>query len=250
MPPHSTPTPQQVAAFEASVRNTVFHRQSVLLADDLFLVAVDYRPGRGYGSLVVEPSVLGFGLAGALICEMMLDRALCLDGDIVVAYQGRDAADPLRQRVQAMVLSERPRPIGEWVCWLGQIAVECVAKRMLTIPQARPDTDFVPPLLAKIEKKAWSGSRYHVTDYPLASWRAHRLAKMLVDRAATTWADHLLLGLMQAVGLTGHVLRMTEQDVSPSLASVEASLATVPAFTAVLAAVKEAVDLRGLSGRN
>jgi hypothetical protein len=73
---------------------------------------------------------------------------------------------------------------------------------------------------------------------------------MLTTRAAASGADFALLNLVAAVGLSDHVLRMTDDDVAGYQAHVERQLQARPALVAVVSAVGRLVNERALSGRN
>lgn len=120
------------------------------MADDLYLIAHHEVTGRPYLAL----RVLGIGLAGGLLAELMAaDRATATlhRGYVVLTRDGMNGliaqyvrpAEPVAQHVLDRIMSEpRARPAREWLLFLGQSAEAEVEGRLqiagyLDVPASR-----------------------------------------------------------------------------------------------------------------
>jgi Golgi phosphoprotein 3 (GPP34) len=128
------------------------------LADDIYLLAHHEVSGKPYS----QPRAIGLGLAGGLLAELALIRAIRVSGDGVAATERVRPADRLMRAVHWQVLGERQRHgTGDWLAFLAQSAANDVARRLahsgyLTLAQSRrpwraarwvpvdPDCAFAP----------------------------------------------------------------------------------------------------------
>lgn len=98
-----------------------------LLADDLFLMAHDDVTGRAF----LHRRVLGLGLAGGLLAELMLPGLLGIWQGRVVAASAAGPADPLGRGVLGHVLAEREgHQLRDWLTFLARTSVTDVALRL------------------------------------------------------------------------------------------------------------------------
>jgi Golgi phosphoprotein 3 (GPP34) len=120
------------------------------VADDLYLIAHHEFSGRPY----LSSRSAGIGLAGGLLSELMAEQtpAVTLDrGYLIPRYRqnGRPVAryarpdDPVSRRVLDLIVAESaPRPVRDWLLFLGKTAAADVAGRLehagyLTRPAGR-----------------------------------------------------------------------------------------------------------------
>lgn len=112
------------------------------IADDLYLMAHHEVSGRSF----LQPRVLGIGLAGGLLAELMLAGAIGLrrDGAVLAGADrpnlaeadrlnlaGADRAeDGLARRTLSLLAAEQPLPAREWLLFLARSAAEDVADRL------------------------------------------------------------------------------------------------------------------------
>lgn len=98
-----------------------------LVADDLYLLAQDDRTGKP----LLPPRLLGTGLAGALLAEVMLTNCIGLRPDTAVI--GRDvSAAVVYGHVLLKQIAEEPSPlpVRAWLLYLARTAVRDLALRL------------------------------------------------------------------------------------------------------------------------
>src|SRR5664280_2920095 len=96
----------------------------LLLADDYFCIAVDEHSGRPRAS----SRVTGFGLAAALLAELVLSGRLEIQADQVRAIDVEPPADGLRGWVHGQMVSHpQHRTLQTWLEFLGPPALDAVA---------------------------------------------------------------------------------------------------------------------------
>lgn len=215
-----------------------------LLADDLYLIAHHEVTGKPY----LQPRALGSGLAGGLLAELMttgppavmLDRGCLLPvqlpgGDLAVRRAGFD--EPVRRHVLELVASEpTPRPVRDWLMFLGQTAAVEVAGRL-----ERSGFLIRPP--SRIPGR----SRRPVP--PDSDWahcallRAH--AALDATRPPASYAA-LLAGLTFACGLG---FRFANLTVGPTRTVGEAITVLSPQARELISHVQVATDTTLLSQR-
>ncbi|HET9899357.1 MAG TPA: GPP34 family phosphoprotein [Streptosporangiaceae bacterium] len=97
------------------------------LADDIYLLAHHEVSGKPF----LQPRAIGLGLAGGLLAELVLIRAIRVSGDGVAATSRVRPQDGLTPAVHLQVLGERQRHCtGDWLAFLAQTATEDVARRL------------------------------------------------------------------------------------------------------------------------
>jgi hypothetical protein len=214
------------------------------VADDLYLIAHHEVTGKPY----LPPRALGAGLAGGLLAELMdgdmpavtLRRGYIVPvpaagGDLVARYAR--TGEPVRQHVLELIIAEpAPRPVRDWLLFLGHSAVTDVAARLerceyLTRPAGR-----VPGR----SRRAVPADR----DWAhCALLRAHAA----LDAARTPGPyTALLSGLALASGLG---FRFADFTGTPARSADEAIRMLTPPLRELIANVQAAADSALLSHR-
>jgi len=109
------------------------------LADDIHLLAHHEVSGKSN----LQLRAIGLGLAGGLLAEMALIRAIRVSGDGVAATERVRPPDRLMRAVHGQILGERQRHCtGGWLTFRAQTAANDVARRLahsgyLTLTQSR-----------------------------------------------------------------------------------------------------------------
>lgn len=108
------------------------------VADDLYLIAHHEISGRAY----LSPRPAGIGLAGGLLAELLAEQtpAVTLVRGYMVPLYARDGTpvaryahpdDPVSGHVLGLIVAESaPRPVRDWLLFLGRTAAADVAGRL------------------------------------------------------------------------------------------------------------------------
>jgi len=198
-----------------------------LLADDLYLMAHDDVTGKPY----LQPRATGLGLAGGLLAELMLLDRIDVPVQRVVVTDTAEPADALGHCVLCLLLSERePRPIRDWLAFLGRTATSDVAVRL---ERAGYLTQATP-------RWSWRGGHWVPAD-PDCAFAPLARARAALDaaRAATTIGT-TLAGLAVACGLGPRLLPYGPPDARHHLDDALAQLA--PGLRELIAQTQAAVD--------
>ena len=100
---------------------------SLLLADEVFLIALDDRTGRFRQHL----RAVALGLAGALMAELMLAERVVLHGGTVVAANRQAPADALAHVTLDHVAGESARhSLRTWLTFFAHTSVDRVGTRL------------------------------------------------------------------------------------------------------------------------
>jgi hypothetical protein len=166
------------------------------LTDDLYLICFAEQTGRA----VVTDAVAGLGLAGGLLCELVLGGHLLVrDGLLFPAAGVAPPSDlPLWEVLHAVTGQRQPQPVETWLRFLATDAVTDVRHRMCAAG-----------LLARVRTRSLrvtAKDRYLPTDSNAAAWPAIRLANQLCAGQPMPLPDAVLAGLVHACGLLKHVL--------------------------------------------
>jgi Golgi phosphoprotein 3 GPP34 len=99
-----------------------------LVGDDLYLLGHDYRSGRP----LLQPRVLGTGLAGALLAELMLAGWIGLrrDSAVVIAADAHRGAVQQHALLRQIASEPGPQPARQWLRFLAHNSVPDVALRL------------------------------------------------------------------------------------------------------------------------
>lgn len=166
----------------------------MLLGDQFFFVALDDRTGRPR----LSEKVLGLGLAGALLGELLLEARISVAGQRVQVTDRRPPADALAHTVLDHLLAEpHGHPVRTWLAFLARTSREKVAERLWRAGDIRREQS----------RRMWrTHTRYPPTDVNTAHGPTARLADALDRGRPLTWPETALAGLVVATGLDGHVL--------------------------------------------
>jgi hypothetical protein len=97
------------------------------VADDLYLMAHHELTGRAH----LQTRALGLGLAGALLCELILDDAITIAAGTVVAPGPTAPGDQLAQEIAGRITGEgQVHPVRDWLTFLGRTGPREVAARL------------------------------------------------------------------------------------------------------------------------
>lgn len=160
----------------------------LLLADDYFFAAHDDVNGR----VRLNDRAVGMGLASALLGELILFRRITFQQGMAVVVDGGRVPDALVNRVLAQMEREpEPRPIRDWLRYLGRDAYELVAQRMVR-------EGLVRVTQARRFRRSTS---YQPVDLNAAAWPLLRVARKLARREPVVLPDIVLAGLIHVTGL-------------------------------------------------
>jgi hypothetical protein len=160
----------------------------LLLADDFFFAAHDDVSGR----IRLTPRAAGFGLAAALLGELLLFRKITLQRDEVVVIDRRPVNDVLVNAVLDDVVREpQTRPVRDWLRYFGRNSYDWVAQRMMRQGLVR---------IAETKRFRRAGG-YRPVDLNCAAWPIVRVAQKLARQEPIVLPDVVLAGLITATGL-------------------------------------------------
>jgi len=173
---------------------SVYGEPANLLEDDYFLISLDDRSGRGRLSAPVR----SLGLAASMVGELVLGGFLMTAGAEVYPLTGYLPQDELAAEVMQVVLARQgERDLGNWLTFLAMEAVTDVGSRLV---RARRVAEHTRRRLGR------SVVEYRPLDLSAAAWSGIRLGNLLAGGEPMSLADVLLVGLLEATGLLGHVL--------------------------------------------
>jgi hypothetical protein len=196
----------------------------LLLADDFFFAVHDDVNGK----LRLTERATGLGLAGALLGELILFRKITVDRGMAVVINHRPVRDALVNVVLEDLLGEaEPRPVRDWLRYLGRNAYESVAQRMMREGLVR---------VGQV-KRFRRATTYRPVDLNSAAWPIVRVAQKLARQEALVLPDVVLAGLLCATGLDRYLRAEAISDVHEYL---EYLLSRLPAPLRVLVAETEA----------
>lgn len=199
------------------------------LADDFFFIAHDDRSGR---RRLAQP-VVSIGLAASLLGELLLSGHLMVHENALYPVHGYPPEGGLVAEIMHLVTG-RPndRDLGTWLTFLAAEAVTDVGERLVAEGQ-----------VTRVKRRRLAGSRveFQPVNISAAAWPAIRIAGILSRGEAMSVSDTTLTGLVDATGLTGHVLWDAEVH-RPGYAHIEPLLAMLPApLSTLLARTRVAV---------
>lgn len=165
-----------------------------MLADDLFLIALDDRTGR----FRLPPRTLGLGLAAALLGELMLAGRITIVDSVLRVVDRQPPGDALAHTTLDHLVGERDQhPVRVWLQFLSAHACEDVADRLWRAGVVRRQQT----------RRRWHRETiYPPVDANVAHGPTARMVAVLDRRQPATWDDAALTGLVYATGLHTHVL--------------------------------------------
>jgi hypothetical protein len=100
------------------------------LAVDFFLLAHDpFTDGR----MIVNGEILGCGLVGGKLADLVLDRRLGIDGELVIAVDGQPSGDSIDDFVVETVRSQSSvHPVRRWIEALQDDLYEYIVERVVS----------------------------------------------------------------------------------------------------------------------
>ena len=117
--------------------------EKTLNTSEKFLL-IAHHPEKG--RLVVSRQFFRYGLAGAILLDLLLDGRIGMENGRIIPRPGNTPSDPVKSEVIQMITeSARPRRAGYWVRrlafryngYLNQIRVGLAGKRLLKIEESR-----------------------------------------------------------------------------------------------------------------
>jgi len=214
------------------------------VADDLYLIAHHEVSGKSY----LSPRAAGIALAGGLVAELLaaqtpavaIDRGCIIaryrkNGDPVARYARPD--DPVSGHVLDLIVAEcAPRPVRDWLLYLGKTAAADVAGRL-------ERAGYLTRLASRIPWRAGPLVPVEGDWSRCALLRAHAA----LDGSRTlTLHSALLTGLTVACGLG---FRFADLSKAPSRGAEEAAGALPRSLQELVARVQVAADAAVLSAR-
>jgi hypothetical protein len=187
-------------------------RTTGLLADELFLLAHDDVTGRPR----VGPRVLGLGLAGALLGELVLCGRVTLRRGVLVVVDARPPSDAVAHMVLDQLLREPlPHGVRDWLVFLAVSAPQRVAERLASaglITRSR-------------SRRPWVHGRWVPADMNIAFAPLARLRMLVEEGRAMSAPEVSLAGLVVATGLAPIVLWSTSPHAAGYLDHAVSTLA-------------------------
>ncbi|MBS2531601.1 GPP34 family phosphoprotein [Catenulispora sp. NF23] len=210
-------------------------------ANEFFLMANDDPSGRPR----LSERILALGLAGALLCELVLDNAVAIEKGNLVRTAHHRPRHLLHVRLCGEVDEEAPRSVRDWLDYLGLQAIDRVGQRLRNAGVVQ----FQQPRL----KMPGRTGRWLPVDVQTANWPAVDVARKVYYGRATA-SDLVLFGLTRATGLDNpalweirHLLTdptLLKQTLSP-LAVYNSALVDLLTQTEVAVASAVASQRRG-----
>ncbi|GAB3845611.1 GPP34 family phosphoprotein [Dactylosporangium cerinum] len=219
------------------------------LADDFLLLALDDR-----GTNLVGDPGLDYGLAGAVLLDLMLAGRLGLADGRVVVTDPAPVDDPVADAVLTRVVKEAtPRKPDAWIQPLTDGLRAKVLERQVEAGVLRVERDKVLWVFPRTRYASATGAE------PVAETAVRRELTAAVDGTGAVPArTAALLGLAQAVGLAGKLFpghdkphlraRLDEiaegnwaaEAVRQAIAQIQAVIASMAAMTAATVVITTA----------
>jgi hypothetical protein len=201
----------------------------LLLADSLFLLAHDELNGKPR----LAASILGLGLAGALLGEVALSEKISVRHDAVVVTDSEPPQDELAAAVhQRLLRSVAPRPVRDWLLYFADDALTRVSERLTHAGQ-----------LAVHPARLGRAMRYEVTDPNAGQKVALALCTRVMRRQPLDAPTVMLAGLVGATGLE-HPSLFEVRDTAQARRYLQESLQVLhpPTLRALILATRAAVE--------
>ncbi len=184
------------------------------LAEELLLIALDDESGR---PIDLPPFWLDTALAGAILMELCLVGRLDTDPGRLVVISGEPTGSPILDEVLAQIVADpAPHPSGVWIRRVGtrghelreQVANGLVARGVLKSVEKRLlwvfKTRAYPPTSGLEEQEVRS-----------------RIMTLLNNTDIPDARDALLVGLLSATNIIGHLLSKSEaQRLAPRIEQI------------------------------
>ncbi len=163
------------------------------LADDIYLLAHHEVSGKPF----LQPRAIGLGLAGGLLAELVLIRAICVAGDGLAVTNRVRPQDGLMRAVHLRMLGERQRHSARnWLTFLAQTAANDVARRL----------EHSGYLVLTQSRRPWCAPRWVPVDADCAFAPLIRVRAALDPMRSMAPESTALAGLAAACGLGPRLL--------------------------------------------
>lgn len=166
----------------------------MLFADEFWLLAHDDSTGRPR----LSGRVLGLGLAGALLGELLESQNVAVGQGLVYITSRTPPPDALAHTVLDQIDSEvQHHPVRTWLAFFGRTADDVVAQRLMRAGLLRKESS------RKLLKQV---TVYRPVDANRAAWPMARLSTTLRRQSPVPDGDAFLAGLALATGLDRAIL--------------------------------------------
>jgi len=203
---------------------------SVTLPEELVLVAVD---AERRSACPAGSTALSYGLAGAVVTELLLRGAVQVTERGLLAVAGRPTGDELLDDVLLGIRASRPRPVTSWVRALAGRSASLharLARRLLRAGVLREERRRVLGVLPV--------RRFAVADQAVLAGLHGRLRAALLGHGTVDSRTASLIGLVAACGLVDGLVTRDERRTARGRAATIAGEELVG--VAVSAAIRDA----------
>lgn len=173
---------------------------SLLLADEFFLVSHDDFSGKRR----LSRNTLALGLSGSLLAELMLFGKITIRRETIVVVDRRPPRDGLAHTVLDQMADE-PEVCGvrDWMQYLATSMYDDVGQRLTRNGNARR---------TKVRKLLHTETAYQPVDVNYGGTLLASLTASLSTRYGFSVPETMLLGMLEATGLSPIVLRDTDSE--------------------------------------
>ncbi|ADD42850.1 GOLPH3/VPS74 family protein [Stackebrandtia nassauensis] len=165
----------------------------MLLADECWLVAHDDTTGAS----LLPPRLAGLAAAAGLLCEMVYNKRLAINGN-QPTLRDRTPSPDLLQHTIADHIARETHTIDTWLRFFARTAEDDIASRLLR--HGIVDEQHTRNLLGRKRR------RFVPKVSTDAAWPGARIAKRLAQARPVDAVDQILIAWIDATGLTPHVL--------------------------------------------
>jgi hypothetical protein len=172
---------------------------ALLLADDFFFAAQDEVTGKSR----LGDRAMGLGLAGALLCELVLSGRVAVGrGQLSVVDQTPPPDLAGRSLLGEMIREREVTVVRDWLRYLSRTTFELVSRRLLSEGHVRASA------AGRIRRTVV----YRPVNMNTAAWPLARLALRATRREPLELNDVALAGLLSATGLDRTLLEGVPAD--------------------------------------
>lgn len=164
------------------------------VAERFYFIAHDDRAGRRR----LHPRAIALGSAAALLGELVMLECITVEDGTVRMLPCQAPANPLLRRIlDDMTDQAQHREARVWLAYLAEVAADAVEAGLERAGHLRV-----------VRHRRLRGARmtYEAVDPNVPAWQTIRIAEMLNGRMNMYLPDAFLAGLIDATGLTWHVL--------------------------------------------
>jgi len=146
------------------------------------------------GRLIISGLQLQYGMIGALLLQMSVEKRISIENDLVTLKSGKGSPDPILSEIELLIRnSKKKRKIRYWMRRLSRKSTKFKKATLENLASAR---------ILRIEPKKFLGIIPYKNVY-LVNWRLRdelvkQLKKSLVSKQELTNEKVVLLGLVEA----------------------------------------------------